>query len=92
VQNTRTPNAFSVMKKLDQDDTCSLHYAADMCKDLTAGLLKMKQVSHYRGEVTAANFEDHVRITSCRYHASLPFKANNNRCLNRTQHGQFGFA
>ncbi|OKL56782.1 hypothetical protein UA08_07813 [Talaromyces atroroseus] len=59
VQSTRTPNAFSVMNKLDQDDTCSLHYAADMCKDLTAGLLKMKQVSHYRGEVTSANFEDH---------------------------------
>lgn len=60
-QNARTPSAFSVMNKLDQDDTCSLHYAADMCKELTAGLLKMKQVSSFRGEVTAANFEDHVR-------------------------------
>lgn len=49
------------MNKLDQDDTCSLHYAADMVKDLTAGLLKMKQVSSFRGEVTSANFEDNVR-------------------------------
>lgn len=58
VQTTRTPNAFSIMNKLDADETCSLHYAADMCKELTAGLAKMKQVSQYRGEVTSANYED----------------------------------
>lgn len=48
------------MNKLDQDETCSLHYAADMIKDLTAGLMKMKQVSPFRGEVMSANFEDNV--------------------------------
>lgn len=61
VQTTKPPNAFSVMNKLDQDETCSLHYAADMIKDLTAGLLKMRQVSQFQGEVMSADYEDQVR-------------------------------
>lgn len=60
MSTAKTPNAFSVMNKLDQDETCSLHYAADLIKDLTAGLLKMKQVSAFRGEVRSADFEDQV--------------------------------
>lgn len=60
VQTAKPPNAFSIMNKLDQDDTCSLHYAADMVKELTAGLSKLKQVAQYRGEVASADFEDQV--------------------------------
>lgn len=70
VQTTKTPNAFSVMNKMDQNDTCSLHYAADMIKDLTAGLLKMKQVSPFRGEVMSANFEDNKSKWTVRIHST----------------------
>ncbi|EED16045.1 conserved hypothetical protein [Talaromyces stipitatus ATCC 10500] len=73
VSTTKTPNAFSVMNKLDQDETCSLHHAADMVKDLTAGLLKMRQVSPFRGEVTSANFEDQKSRWTIRIKSTDPF-------------------
>ncbi|KAF5015215.1 hypothetical protein F66182_13532, partial [Fusarium sp. NRRL 66182] len=75
-QTAKTPNAFSVMNKLDQDETCSLHYAADMIKDLTAGLLKMKEVSPFRGEVMSANFEDNKSRWTVRIHSSDPSSTN----------------
>lgn len=61
VENTRLPNAFSTVAKLDQDKTCHLHYAADMVRSLTDGLLKMEQVQACRGFVTAANLAERVR-------------------------------
>ncbi|PCH01350.1 FAD-dependent pyridine nucleotide-disulfide oxidoreductase [Penicillium occitanis (nom. inval.)] len=75
-QTAKTPNAFSVMNKLDQDETCSLHYAADMIKDLTAGLMKMKQVSPFRGEVMSANFEDNKSRWTVRIHSTDPSSTN----------------
>ena len=61
IENTRLPNAFSTMAKLDQEKTCHLHYAADMVRELTDGLMKMEQVYACRGFVTAANLSDTVR-------------------------------
>ncbi|KAH8701120.1 pyridine nucleotide-disulfide oxidoreductase-domain-containing protein [Talaromyces proteolyticus] len=58
IQKTPTPNAFTVMNKLEQGDTCSLHYAADMCRALTDGLLNLDQVSQYRGTVVAADLKE----------------------------------
>ncbi|CEO58596.1 hypothetical protein PMG11_03308 [Penicillium brasilianum] len=55
IENTPRPNAFTTMAKLDQEKTCHLHYAADMIRDLTDGLIKMDQVHACRGFVTAAN-------------------------------------
>ncbi|KAJ5677391.1 uncharacterized protein N7477_003024 [Penicillium maclennaniae] len=46
---------ISTLAKLDQEKTCHLHYAADMIRDLTDGLIKMDPVHAYRGFVTAAN-------------------------------------
>ncbi|KAJ6120298.1 hypothetical protein N7523_004578 [Penicillium sp. IBT 18751x] len=55
IENSPRPNAFSTLAKLDQEKTCHLHYAADMIRDLTDGLIKMDPVHAYRGFVTAAN-------------------------------------
>ncbi|KAJ5975262.1 hypothetical protein N7481_008969 [Penicillium waksmanii] len=54
IENTPRPNAFTTMAKLDQENTCHLHYAADMIRGLTNGLVKMEQVYAYQGFVTAA--------------------------------------
>lgn len=63
LDNARAPNAFSAMAKLDQDKTCHLHYAADMTRALTDGLIEMEQVDACRGFVTAANLsESRVRV------------------------------
>jgi hypothetical protein len=51
------------MAKLDQEKTCHLHYAADMVRGLTDGLMKMEDVYACRGFVTAANLGDRVRPT-----------------------------
>lgn len=59
INNSRIPNAFTTMAKLDQDKTCHLHHAADVVRALTDGLLKTDQVLACRGHVTAANL-DHV--------------------------------
>ena len=88
VQTTKTPNAFSVMNKMDQNDTCSLHYAADMIKDLTAGLLKMKQVSPFWGEVMSANFEDNVRFLAM---TLLKTYLLTHYVIYRNQNGQYGY-
>lgn len=67
IDNTRSPNAFTTLAKLDQDKTCHLGYAADMIRGLTDGLLKMEQVHAFRGFVAAANLNDQV----CRSHLEL---------------------
>lgn len=61
IDNARAPNAFSTLAKLDQDKTCHLHYAADMVRGLTDGLMKMEQVYACRGFVTAASLAERVR-------------------------------
>jgi hypothetical protein len=61
IDNSRTPNAFTTLAKLDQDKTCHLAYAADMIRGLTDGLLKLDQVHAFRGFVAAANLNDQVR-------------------------------
>lgn len=60
IENTHLPNAFSTMAKLDQEKTCHLHYAADMVRGLTDGLMKMEQVYACRGFVTAASLAEKV--------------------------------
>lgn len=61
IENSRSPNAFTTLAKLDQDKTCSLGYAADMIRGLTDGLMKMEQVNAFRGFVAAANLNSEVR-------------------------------
>ena len=45
-----------MMAKLDENKTCSLHYAADMCRALIDGLAD--QVDQCRGIVTGADLAE----------------------------------
>ncbi|KAJ5250393.1 hypothetical protein N7489_000803 [Penicillium chrysogenum] len=58
IDNTKSPNAFTKLAKLDQESTCTLGFAADMVRDLTAGLLKMEQVYACHGSVKSANLNE----------------------------------
>lgn len=60
VQNTPTPNPFSAITELKQDDTCSLHYATDMIQALSDGLVKADQVVECRATVTSADLDEKV--------------------------------
>ncbi|KAJ5458281.1 hypothetical protein N7475_009669 [Penicillium sp. IBT 31633x] len=58
INNTKAPNAFSALAKLDQESTCTLGYAADMVRSLTDGLLKMDEVYACHGSVKSANLNE----------------------------------
>lgn len=60
INNTKAPNAFSALAKLDQESTCTLGYAADMVRSLTDGLLKMDEVYACHGSVKSANLNEAV--------------------------------
>jgi hypothetical protein len=60
IDNTKSPNAFTKLAKLDQESTCTLGFAADVVRDLTAGLLKMEQVYACHGSVKSANLNETV--------------------------------
>lgn len=60
IDNSRSPNAFTTLAKLDQEKTCTLSYAADMIHGLTDGLVKMEQVHAFQGFVAAANLNEQV--------------------------------
>ncbi|OJJ71568.1 hypothetical protein ASPBRDRAFT_151965 [Aspergillus brasiliensis CBS 101740] len=58
IENTRIPNPFTTMAKLDQNKTCHLHHAIDVVRALTDGVTKMERVLPCRGVVTAANLAE----------------------------------
>ncbi|PYH46655.1 uncharacterized protein BP01DRAFT_381680 [Aspergillus saccharolyticus JOP 1030-1] len=66
IANTRMPNPFTTMAKLDQDKTCHLHHAADVVCALTEGITKMDSVLACRGTVTAANLSEQTSIWTVR--------------------------
>lgn len=64
IESTPRPNAFTTLAKLDQEKTCHLHYAADMIRGLTDGLIKMDQVHACQGFVTAASLNSRVNTVT----------------------------
>ncbi|KAG0157376.1 hypothetical protein PDIDSM_4561 [Penicillium digitatum] len=60
IDNTKTPNAFTKLAKLDQEATCTLGFAADMVRGLTDGLMKMEEVYACHGFVKSANLNETV--------------------------------
>ncbi|KAJ5200168.1 FAD-dependent pyridine nucleotide-disulfide oxidoreductase [Penicillium cf. griseofulvum] len=58
IDNTKSPNAFTKLAKLDQESTCTLGHAADMVRALTDGLLKMEEVYACHGFVKSANLNE----------------------------------
>ncbi|KAJ9297637.1 hypothetical protein DTO271G3_4412 [Paecilomyces variotii] len=58
IDTTPKPNAFTTMTKLDPDQGCPLHYAADLCKMLTEGITKRDDVYACCGVVTKADLAE----------------------------------
>ncbi|CRL29259.1 FAD-dependent pyridine nucleotide-disulphide oxidoreductase [Penicillium camemberti] len=58
IDNTKSPNAFTKLAKLDQESTCTLGFAADMVRGLTDGLMKMEEVYACHGFVKSANLNE----------------------------------
>jgi alpha-1,3/alpha-1,6-mannosyltransferase len=55
---TPTPNAFSRLKEMDQEDTCHIAQAADLCIMLTMGLDEAAGVDKQLGYVSSAQWSD----------------------------------
>ncbi len=52
------PNAISHLKRLDQDKTCHIAEAADMCLMLTKGLAKFDGVTPQTGSAADASWSE----------------------------------
>jgi alpha-1,3/alpha-1,6-mannosyltransferase len=57
-KETPTPNAYSHLKSLDQENTCHIAQAADLCIMLTKGLDESKGVHKQIGTVSSASWSD----------------------------------
>jgi len=58
VKETKSPNAYTHLKGLDQEDTCHIAQAADLCVMLTKGLDEEKGVFKQFGNVSRASWTD----------------------------------
>ena len=57
-KETPEPNAYSYLKSLDQEDTCHIAQAADLCIMLTKGLDASKGVHKQLGNVGSASWSE----------------------------------
>ncbi len=57
-EETPSPNAYSHLKGLDQEDTCHIAQAADLCIMLTKGLDVSKGVDKHIGSVLRAQWSN----------------------------------
>jgi alpha-1,3/alpha-1,6-mannosyltransferase len=57
-KETPGPNAYSHLQSLDQEKTCQIAEAADLCNMLTKGLDESKGVHKHLGNVEGASWSD----------------------------------
>jgi len=57
-EETEAPNAITYLKSLDQENTCHIAQAADLCLMLTKGLDESKGVYKQLGHVSYASWSD----------------------------------
>lgn len=57
-ENTPTPNSYSRLKGLEQEDTCHIAQAADLCIMFTKGLNESKGVDKQLGNISTAQWSD----------------------------------
>ncbi|KAI9054559.1 hypothetical protein LZ554_001714 [Drepanopeziza brunnea f. sp. 'monogermtubi'] len=57
-KETPAPNAYTHLKDLDQENTCQIAEAADLCLMLTKGLNESRGVHKQLGEVSGASWSD----------------------------------
>ncbi|KKY18557.1 hypothetical protein UCRPC4_g04893 [Phaeomoniella chlamydospora] len=58
IAKSKQPNAFTIIKTLDESKECSLSYAADLCVMLSEGLSHSSSVDIKRGKITAADWDN----------------------------------
>lgn len=57
-KETKAPNAYTHLKDLDQENTCYIAQAADLCIMLTKGLNEAKGVYKQLGSVSGASWTE----------------------------------
>ncbi|TVY80438.1 hypothetical protein LSUE1_G006013, partial [Lachnellula suecica] len=62
-KETKAPNAYTHLKGLDQEDTCHIAQAADLCIMLTKGLDESKGVYKQPGSVSSASWTEASKWT-----------------------------
>src|SRR5664279_2414969 len=67
-EETPAPNAYTHLKGLDQEKTCHIAQAADLCIMLTKGLNESKGVFKQVGSVSGASWSD---VSSSRPHTLI---------------------
>lgn len=67
------PNAYSHLKSLDQEDTCHIAQAADLCIMFTQGLDASKGVHKQLGNVDSASWSEvsHLLIPSWSFQLTI---------------------
>jgi hypothetical protein len=57
------PNIYTSMKGMDQEKTCKLYKAANLCRFLAQGLSNIPSVDSVKGRVLEAGLSEKVRCT-----------------------------
>lgn len=57
-EGTKAPNPYTKLRDLDQEDTCQIAEAADLCVMLADGLAKQGDVERVTGSATSAEWSD----------------------------------
>lgn len=55
-ESTAAPNAYTKLKEMDQDETCQIADAADLCLMLADGLSKRSDVERVTGSAKSASW------------------------------------
>jgi alpha-1,3/alpha-1,6-mannosyltransferase len=53
-EEAKQPNAYTVMRDMDQEKTCEISQAADLCNFLTAGLKEHDDVHWFKQKIFCA--------------------------------------
>jgi alpha-1,3/alpha-1,6-mannosyltransferase len=72
------PNAYTHLKGLDQEDTCHIAQAADLCVMLTKGLDEEKGVFKQFGSVSRASWSEVITILYTIFPSEADIKQTNN--------------
>lgn len=57
-EGSRKPNAYTALRELDQEETCQIAEAADLCLMLSDGLAQRNDVERVTGSAKTASWSD----------------------------------
>ncbi|WVF68103.1 hypothetical protein IAT40_002866 [Kwoniella sp. CBS 6097] len=71
ISSTPSPNAVDELQSIDKEETCQLSLAGDLIKLLEAGVVKIKGIEKFVGQVDEACYDDGHWNVSLPSHSSL---------------------